>query len=645
MKNRTNTTSANGSVIAVLHKTGTTWRALIAKGKASAQGTPSVLAVREWQESNISGLDAWFSEYSVSEALCIVPSSAVICRNTILPPSEPQQLQEALQLQAESTLLGVVPSHRLGLGVLPASPGEMNRRGIIVGWPTSSSGFAPPISVPVQYVPDICALAALMGVQRPEEPFIWADGNDGSIAIALSSPNGVILRSTREENGSGSEWRDSIIRSVAETAINANHSPEYVTEMAQAVRAQLDAVHGQSLLLISPASMKDAASRIEKTFDQRSWWNTYGICIGAMLARSGPLESVTHLLDAPPVETPSALGTVTDRLRQPRYALVTVVISLVILGLCPLIFNGMRLLILTARFGDSSKQVEAVDLTSGELGLYQVMQQRTWPMTKLLADIANNTPMSVELSSIRLEENSQTFVLSGTARPDGSKSPREIVEQMQANMLKDDLFTKLNLKWSPGNITSVFEFDMNGQVNNPFKRITYPVDRDFGMWSAQDRVDHKPAPTNAQLAKSSLKDNPKPTQSTTQEPQSSDEIKIAVGNTDELRTPDEPASEETQGDDDSGDIRESRRSSINVGGSGMGSLGDRGDAVTSGQEIPEAITAEQVNAMSAEMVEVQLVKVAKAKQRPDLDEDTKKRLGQEFRWLIDRKRAIREGSQ
>ena len=66
-----------------------------------------------------------------------------------LPAAEPEQLEQALSLQAEAALLGVAPEHRMASAVIDAAPGETNRAGLVIAWPENAPDLAAPIAYPI----------------------------------------------------------------------------------------------------------------------------------------------------------------------------------------------------------------------------------------------------------------------------------------------------------------------------------------------------------------------------------------------------------------------------------------------------------------------------------------------------------------
>ena len=86
-KNVTNHSDPN--TLAIMHRAGDTWRILIAK---TAGIRPAILDIREVDTDETEGLDAWFDEHHVGEALVVLPASSVVCRTCTLPNTDTEQL-------------------------------------------------------------------------------------------------------------------------------------------------------------------------------------------------------------------------------------------------------------------------------------------------------------------------------------------------------------------------------------------------------------------------------------------------------------------------------------------------------------------------------------------------------------------------
>ncbi len=634
----------DSSILAVLHPGGGGWRLVIADTQS---GSPRIIEARNVTAQEVVNLDPVLEPHRVGRVLCVLPSASVICRTSPLPDAEPEQLDQALRLQAEAQLLGSAPPHRLATAVLPAASSETTRVGLILAWPVSAE-FVPPVTVrPISYTADIAALAALLNSHRPQNPALWVDRSDGSIATAITHSSGVMFRAAREGSSDGTTWQQSVINLISETALSVGHTTGYVHDAQAIFDAALTSVGtDETALIIDQQLLTELDERVTLPPHDEHWLTEYGIAVGGVLAACGPLYSLTQLQADPPVESPSLFRMVVRKLRSPAAALITVVICLLILAFLPLVTSGARLLILQTMNRDLADRKAAVDDVRYKLAVYDTLRSKAWPMTKLLSDIACNTPVGVELELIRLDYGNQLSV-SGIAKPDRSENlgAPDVVAQMQANMRESGIFSDIDLNWGDGDAYSNYTFDITARVAKPHQHRQYPVALDFQRWTMQNRVDNKPPPDEAEDPKQ-LASAPTGNETPAHDPPPASVEDNEPGAIVTKPAPPEDALVEAEPDD--GTSR-SRRPGLNLGpgrhSNGGANPGDAGERMTAGTgpiEIPEPLTAEQIQAMDLEEVQAALKLVALARQHADLDEETEARLKEEWDILFARLKELQK---
>jgi hypothetical protein len=631
-------------VIAVLHRTDSTWRGLIANTRGLR---PTVVGTHDFPVDQAGRIDSWLNEHHVEDVLCVLPAAAVIARNCTLPNAPPEQLQQALGLQAEAHLLGLAPSHRLGMAVLPNSNGETSRTGIILAWPDAAQFSAPPISRRVRYVPDVAAIAALLNGSRPTEPLIWMDRTDGSIALALSHTGGAVFRGTREDASSSDAWQKSVSRVMAETGLSVGHTGPFVENLANGARQMAASLQpNQSALFVPRDVMATTAQRVQGAGSDNRWWSRYGIALGAVLARSGPLAPLTQFLAAPPIERPSRVRSFVASLSQPRTAMRLVVLALLVLAIGPIVVHGVRWAALKVRFGNLQEQVKAVNEYKHQVSMYNAMRdQKVWPMTKLLADIATNTPEGIDLESMRIEHGSE-FAVQGTARDNAGKKATELVAQMQADLHATGIFSDVVYDWGEGNSMGVYKFNLSGKVANAYKQKEYDVAHDYAAWTLQYRQAGKPAPSKDAVAKAG--DETKPATPALPDPNQGTLVKAGDEDIDVAdpkgaghEAPLEVnAGTSANGADVPGDGRPERPgrrptgTAVPIGGT-AGDPGDAGMApLPPSKVIPAAISQEEIEKMPLPEANAHLQQVSVARKNAALTPEEKARLKKEFEMLL-----------
>lgn len=620
-------------MIAVLHRTGRVWRALVA---AKRNGQPEALAAREFTADRLPRLDEWLDEQNVGAVLCVLPAGAVICRTFSLPDAPSDQLDQALRLQAEAHLLGIAPPHRLGMAVLPNATGETTRTGVVLAWPEAAPAAVPPTARPIAFVADAGAIAALLNGHRPNETLLWLDREDGSVALAISHSGGVILRATREDASSSEAWQKSVGRIAAETSLSVGHTGAFVealTRDAQCKAAELQA--SQARLFIPAEIIAGATARAKGLSGDPTWWSQYGIAAGAMLARleGGPVSSLTHLQLAAPVETPTPILAAAQKLSRPRTSATVVAACVLLLMFGPLVFAAARLGILKWRFGDVQAKLQDASLVKHQIAMYNELErQNVWSMTKLLSDIAIYTPIGIELESIRVE-GGKDFAVSGTAIAMESKTPAQVVAQMQDNLRAHGMFTDIIVNAGKTDNMGRYKFDLGAKVAKPYHVPKLSEELDFSATPYAVRL-YGEAARPAGSKPPSAASKPEDATATSGLPQ----IASAPSET-------RVASSEERGPEASRDAFEDRTASSDIGtrtslsGSGAGAnpIDDR-DIKVNPRPVPPPLDPEQIKVMSVPELKDALSKVGAARENRDLDADTKDRLRTEWNLLLEQLR-------
>lgn len=714
--NRTNTT-VDAALIVALHRvhepgaTGTShagishagisragiWHAVAVRRAESEHQPMRLVETRSFAERNgeppRAEIGRWCDERRAGRIVVLLPPGRVICRTCSLPAGPPERLLAALRLQAESHLAGTVPPHRLGLAVLPATAEETTRQGIITGWPESAAPIASPLpdrgggagrsrsSDPTEptWISEAAALAAIIDRNRPQDAALWLCRDEGVVALGFTSPAGLVLRTTREEAGDADEWRAAVRRVVLETALAAGVDSEGLSSIAARLDQRLVEVDGTMLLL--PDEVRDSVrERVAGEPPDPVWWNQYGLALGAALCAAGDMAGLARLRASPSSEHPTALGRVARSLSKPRTSTLLAVLALTLFAFGPLAFARVRLGILRSKAPDLASLRERNADDARRRAMYSELRAQTLPMSKLLADIANTTPMGIELQSI-LVDRAQGVQISGVAAPDAkgeeNQPPGERVARMAAMMEATGVFElpKREVKPpSPGKGDR--EFSLTSSVIDAFRRAEYPEEQDFGAVTMVTRL-YGPAPASGP---STARDGDASAPGDDSEGGGADapnsdgtglsgEAALASGRAAERGGP-RPSSggraarsgsradaEGTEAPADGADAAsesaagERSDSSRRDGGLARRGAGDtgggaarRGDRLGAAPVVPAPLTREEINVMTATQVKDALSAVSVARQDATLDTDVKTRLADEFRMLIARQMEIRSGS-
>ena len=647
---------------------------------AATKDRPTVIETRTFEAHETDAISTWIELHHAAEAIVVLPASSVICRTCSLPDADDAQLEQALGLQAEAHLLGAAPPHRMGRAVLPPMPGDGPRTGLVLAWPEAAAVEAPTVIPPMSYVPDVAALAALAGHNPGDEPMLWADRASGSVAVMLPHEQSVIFRATHEEVDDPTQWRPRIRRVLAETALNAGATPESTKAMTGAVESRLAAIeHGDETdLLVGDSSRRIAADHLHGVRDDPQWWARYGIAVGVILARLGPLAPLTVLQSDLPEERPTIGRLVTDTLSKPRTAVWAAVAALLLVAFGPMVFNFLRFKAMEMRHDNLQVKIREVKHTEKLIELYEHLEGESWTMSKLLADLACNTPQGVDIDLIRITQG-DSISASGVVHPDedtGMSAP-EVASLMQQQLQNSRMFGDISLDWGDPDNFGNYQFTLNAKVTRPHEKVEYDYELDYHKWTLGQRLyDLDPTvPREADVVQvDDETDIDEPVGDTpgdggdviellasedtgTRDPLPSrggdtpttrdsgtgtlarstgaaDDVPASAGGADEsasgarsTRRPDRAASARpTRDRPDSG--RASRR-----GGSSMSE-----DVRSVLQEIPEALTQQQVDALSKSEAQEMLRKIAQARTyaKSSGDDELAERLRGDWRLLLDR---------
>ena len=183
------------NILAVLHRQGEQWACVA--GELEDSGRARIIDARLIGDDE--RIQPWIDSMNAGSVRVVIPASETICRTCSLPDGSPEELEEAVRLQAESQLLGSAPAHRLGIAIMPGSDTDTVRTGLILAWPESSPWSPPPLETTPLYAPDVAGLCALLNDTRPADPLLWVDSDESSLCVAITHLQGIQVRGLRED--------------------------------------------------------------------------------------------------------------------------------------------------------------------------------------------------------------------------------------------------------------------------------------------------------------------------------------------------------------------------------------------------------------------------------------------------------------
>jgi Tfp pilus assembly protein PilN len=610
-----------------------------------------------------------------SASIVTLPTGRTLCRMIALPDAADTQLETALRLQVDAQQLGSVPMWRTGAVVLPRPMAAEGRMGLSVEWPESNAAPAvrrdlPPDGDPC-FAPDAGSLAALLAAGL-DGPIVSIGEDRASITFALRGPTGAIVRSARIDPA---EWPGCAEAAVLESALRTGADEPKLRALLVTVREALtDAGERGTGFTRADHARLERCTGLSK---DSAWWNLHATAAGAALAWFGPLRPLVSLRPQPAGERPSIVGEWLNRLGDRALATRLLAAAVVAIAVAPPLIASARLLLLNWKVGDLAAREEANRAQRQRVALYQELQQRSWPMGKLLGDLACVTPEGVDWEDLTLSQD-RNITIAGIARPHDGLTGTEVLLRMEKQMRDSRIFDRVQRKWEPQDGKGTVRFQMNATVTRAAQRPNYPIEQDFGRKTLAERRygPEKPAepetqdgaapappdaaslPPEPSLGESELQ--PATAVAKAPEPvadgkfadaKSSTARKSGAGAAKSPSKTTEPSAKESAEATDgeakgtepkSRGIRGSRRPSGS--GDGEGGLARRSERNPGSADAefkpPPPLSDADIAAMSREEAQAALSKVSEARQRIATDSEEQKRLRNEFNKIMSHLRSM-----
>ena len=618
--------SKSGNIIAITQRVGETWKCLFAS--LADDSRPTITKTKEVRGD--AALDELLQTMQPSEIYTILSGSSTVCRTTTLPDIENDQMMEALRLQAESKFLGGTPSHRRAMAALDCGAGETNRVGLIVAWPENTAVDFPDCLQDALFIPDAASVASLLDGLRPTEPILYADPTDGTVTIALSHANGAALRATREDSTSSAMFVEGISRIVRETASTHNHTPAFTEGIIATIMAAT-ATHtfDKPILLLPESIIESSLNRVQGISDaSQEWWSQWGIVVGGLLTTTGSMQSLATMKIQAPILNPTFAERIVDTYSKKSVAIKLTIAAVILLAFGSTIVNGIKLSILEFLNPELESQYNEVVETRKQQIVYKELGESVWPMTKIIADVINNVPIGVEIESVRVNVG-EPISLRGRALKKDGKSAAELIASMQENLQTTGMFKDIQFSYDPAGTYGDREFDLWATVVNPLRRPRYDSKQDFGHWTyamrqaglqPEDAADHE----EVEVFKGSV-DHGSPLS------EANPELANVENETPAFL-------------DDEENARDNRPTNRPSGGSDAGKRSDNpNQGGGSGPRIPEPLDPAQIAIMSEDEARISLTDVTEGLQHVSRgDDETKKRLRNEMRLLLDRLKEVQK---
>ena len=594
--------------------------------------------------------------------LAVLPSAATLVRTIHTLPGASEQVESAIRIEAEARMLGSTPAHRSGIATLGLE--TEHPTGLVVAWPEGLEAGLPELDaeVEIRWIPEIACLARLAG-ESPTSIHAILDPETAAIAAVIPTEQGPAFRAARGGGDVSGDVASRLGPLVIETLIGQGVAPNQVE--AEATNLLADAtdrtIEGTLLAgghaddrIRSAVTNPEIALESDARVDDR-------IVLAALAATDGPLAPLARMQSEERFERPGFFKGTAARLSEGRAAVAVAMAAVILLLLVPLAGSGLRLLLMQGKVDDLAALQAHVDQVDNLQKVYRELDRQAWSVTKILGDLSNLMPETIELKSITVQHG-EPISISGFAKADRGRSGAEAVfdfnRQLRESGLVANSGPESSIEEPDGR--GYTEFSITAELADPLRTVRYPAEEDYAIVSYSERrygpVDEDGYLLEGDAGREAL------------------DAKIAGGlagldldvtrgvaptgrdSAGPARTDRAAAADDEVDDPDDEDLIDDDRRSASADGRSSGgrdgrpssrsastpsSRSDPGSRSASRnfvKEIPEPITPEEIATLSNAEAKDRLSKVASAKLMPGLDEETKERLKEEFSLIMARVR-------
>ncbi len=396
--------------------------------------------------------------------------SLVRCRGVDELPGD--ELVRVLGILGDGELPERVPAWRRGCGALPA--GSSGRTALLTAWMPGTDAIDQAEDARFTTAP-----AALgMAVSLSEGCAFAADAKQGVLIVAAHGPEGVLVRSLREASdvvSSDSHVEQRLLEAAtavglhedeARTALRASHEPMrgrrigWSSDIGEGLSKKVDGW---------PSDAREAAKVLLPT------------CAGLLAVSADPaVRALASLRQDEPEARASTGERMNVWLASRRNVAIACGVCLLVLLFTPLLGAKVREAMLSGRVARAEMLREQYEADARRAAIYGQLNDRVWPMTKMLAEVSAAAPVHVVLESVRMDSNAQIdiegFVQVAPGGPTLEGPPETLLTRYE---------TALNELGTLGSVTVVrreivgdsVEFQISASVRNAIARGNMP--RDF----------------------------------------------------------------------------------------------------------------------------------------------------------------------
>ncbi|MCP4794812.1 MAG: PilN domain-containing protein [Phycisphaeraceae bacterium] len=648
------------NLLAVCRRRGDGYRVMLVRGNGSK-------SIESLTWCSPEDLRRHLEDARCGRVLAILPSAATLVRTIHTPPGSPGQVESAIRIEAEARMLGSTPAHRSGIANLGME--SEHPTGLVVAWPEGLDASLPEFDdeVQVRWIAEIACLAQLAG-EAPDSIHAILDPDTAAIAAVIPTADGPSFRAARGSGGGSRDVASRLRPLVVETLIGQGVPPGEVEAETARMLADADSRTIDDTLLAGGdaderilAAVDNPATALEgdSQVDDR-------IILAAVAALNGPLAPLADMQAEERFERPGFFKGMATRLSDGRTAVAVAMAAVILLLLVPIAGSGLRLLVMQGKVSDLDALQSHVDQVDNLQKVYRELDRQAWSVTKILGDLSNLMPETIELKSITVQHG-EPISISGFAKADGGRSGAEAVFDFNRRLRESGLVANSGPESSieEPDGRGYTEFSITAELADPLRMVRYPAEEDYAVVSYSERryglVDEDGYLLEGDAAREAFDariagglagldfgtdSGVKPITGDSTEPTKTRRVADGDGGDDEDDASSDDSSEaatddrrSARTDDRSSDRRNGRPASRTTSApSSRSDPGSRSASRNFVKEIPEPITAEEIATLSNAEAKDRLSKVASAKLMPGLDEETKARLKEEFTLIMARVR-------
>lgn len=369
----------------------------------------------------------------------LIPGDEATTRGVNAPEGPREEAIAALELECEADFADVAPPHRRSVGMLP---GAMSGVAVLTCWPGAdmASDRAGIALTDARCVPVVAALASLVSTDG------WAyayDRDQGWIAAVDASVQKPTVRTFIEDPADTRAWNAALQR------------------VRESLGAGAEAASASSRVVRLDDASVGALERIAPRASDAAWLNNHGLALGAAIiaaSTSPSVRAIASLRATRPKEAVPPHIRLARWMSEPKHAIATIVVALLLLTLAPIGLAWARYSILAQKAeGLDSGRAEREQLLT-QAAMFADIEKGRWPMTKLISDISRATPVGVEVESLRLAPDSGVSI-------QGAAKSMDLVNQLESNLTGSGVFSGVKVNRTTATDAGV-EFDVSASVRS-----------------------------------------------------------------------------------------------------------------------------------------------------------------------------------